>query len=112
MATAEARIVIEKVDDKGVIQEVKDDTFPYAWEPDTSIDRALKEEHYGWVLQDQLKDGVKLNPVFPGSVDICTNDPDNTNHMNTIAAMRPELVKLDCGYWGSYDRERLRQVRQ
>ena len=44
------------------------------------------------------------SPSSPAKSIICTNDPDDTTHLNTIAAQRPEFVKLDVGYWGDYNR--------
>jgi hypothetical protein len=104
MATAEARIVTAYLDGKGGLTEVKDPNFEHFWKPDTNLDETLKE-HYGWTLKNQMDKTTILGPVFADTVDVCTNKPDDPHHHNTLAGYRHEVVKLDCGYWGHYQRK-------
>jgi hypothetical protein len=108
MSDIEARIVKAVVDSKGKLKQVDDPKFDFSelWRPDSDLDTAVKEEHYGWTLKPDIDKGIDLQPVFPDAIDVCTNDADNPDHCNTLAPASPELIKLDCGYWGNYLRDK------
>jgi hypothetical protein len=108
MSDIDARIVTAYIDGKGKVQKVEDPNFDFSdlWRPDSDLDTAIKEEHYGWTLKPDLDKGIDFVPVFPEVIDVCTNDKDNTSHFNTLAPVTPEVIKLDCGYWGNYDRSK------
>ncbi|HVS70484.1 MAG TPA: hypothetical protein VHQ47_04435 [Phycisphaerae bacterium] len=108
MSDIEARIVTAILDDKGKVTKVDDPNFDFSdlWRPDSDLDTAIKQEHYGWTLKPDLDKGVDFIPVFPEVIDVCTNKPDDTTHFNTLAPVTPEVIKLDCGYWGNYDRSK------
>lgn len=64
-------------------------------------------EHYGWRLGDAREAGFdERTDAAPTEVHVCANPEDDESHFNTIAPSPWELIKLDCGYWGSFYRER------
>src|SRR5438034_7665736 len=64
-------------------------------------------EVYRWRLEPIVKEGISSpEPAFQTMVHISPNSSSDKTDRNTVSVRPAELIKLDCGYWGSYWRDR------
>ena len=105
-----ARVCLCEIDDKLRVKKTKDPDYdPLTGTDDGYVKMKIDPtgEHYGWALEKPLKDGFsERTDRFGAEVSVCADPQDDTTHFNTIAPSPWELIKLDCGYWGSYYRDR------
>ena len=68
-----------------------------------NMDIDFSGTHYGWSLKSIMKTPpVVVNPAYASKLGVSPNVEDDSDHKNTLAIQSPQLVKLDCGYWGSF----------
>lgn len=80
--------------------------FPIKTTANVNTKLPLDGKHFDWELEQYRKKGTPVRPYYTPSISVCTNNKKNKKHRNTIAIPPTELVKLDCGYWGAFHKDK------
>src|SRR5690348_722502 len=78
-------------------------------DPDTRIRHEsglpFDGKHYGWDLNEYFNAGFEEIKFLEKSA-VAANAEGQKSDQNTLASQRVDMVKLDVGYWGAYNRDR------
>jgi len=106
----EARVVRAFVNLDGHVQEVRSPSYTTMYrlggEAHVSTALPVDGEHYGWDLEPILERGLSSRPQYASDVRVCPNAQHDEADHHTIWCGPTEMIKLDCGYWGAFARDR------
>jgi len=99
----DARVIIAYLDGDGNVAEISDPNRTLSWlnDPDSSL--PLSGKHYGWELEPLIRRGIPRALTLPTALPAASGSRAH-GQGNSAQAVPTSLIKLDCGYWGAYDR--------